>query len=257
MAEKTSYTEGTPSWVDLGTPDLAAARRFYGDLFGWDYVSAGEAAGNYTTCLRDGLPVAAMAPQQDPSDPPRWTTYLASDDADRTAARITDGGGQLVMGPMDVFDLGRMLIALDPAGAPFGVWQGREHIGARRVNEHGAIVWNELHTRDGTAADEFYRSVFGYEQEQMGEGQGFDYRLYKVGDALIGGRNQLGAEDSTPPGWLTYFAVGDPDAAVAAATEGGATVLTPAHDSEYGRMAVLRDPWGATFAVITAPAPDG
>jgi predicted enzyme related to lactoylglutathione lyase len=253
MAERTSYTEGTPSWVDLGTPELEAARRFYGDLFGWTYESAGEVAGHYTTCLRDGLSVAAMAPQQDASDPPRWTTYFASDDADRTADRITEAGGQVVMGPMDVFDQGRMLIAFDPAGAPFGVWQGKAHIGARRVNEHGAIIWNELHTRDGAPADDFYRAVFGYEQDKLGDGQTFDYSLYKVGDRLIGGRNQLGADDATPPGWLAYFAVDDTDAAVASATANGATVLTPARDSEYGRMAVLTDPWGATFAVIKAP----
>ncbi|MCW2569042.1 MAG: Glyoxalase/bleomycin resistance protein/dioxygenase [Mycobacterium sp.] len=256
MAERTSYTEGTPSWVDLGTPDLEAAKRFYGDLFGWTYEGGGEEVGHYTNALRDGLPVAALAPQHDPSVPPRWTTYLASDDADRTAARIADAGGRLVVEPMDVLEFGRMLVAFDPGGAPFGVWQGKQHIGARRVNEHGAIVWNELHTRDGAAADDFYRSVFGYDQEKLGDGQAFDYSLYKVGDAMIGGRNQLGPDDATPPGWLAYFAVDDPDAAVATATAGGATVVAPARDSEYGRMAVLTDPWGATFAVITAPGGD-
>jgi predicted enzyme related to lactoylglutathione lyase len=257
MAERTSYTEGTPSWVDLGTPDLEAAKRFYGDVFGWTYESGGPEAGHYTMALRNGLPVAALAPQQDPQIPPRWTAYIASDDADRTAARIADAGGQVVVEPMDVMEHGRMAIAFDPSGAPFGVWQGRSHIGARRVNEHGAVIWNELHTREGPRADEFYRAVFGYEPEQMGDGQTFDYSLYKVGGNMIGGRNQLGAEDSTPAGWLTYFAVDDPDVAVATATEGGASVLTPAHDSDYGRMAVLRDPWGAVFAVIQAPKDEG
>jgi predicted enzyme related to lactoylglutathione lyase len=253
MVERTSYTEGTPSWVDLGTPDIEAARRFYGDVFGWDFESLGEVAGHYTNCLRDGQPVAAMAPQQDAADPPRWTTYFASDDADRTAARITEAGGRLAMDPMDVFDQGRMLIAFDPAGAPFGVWQAKAHTGARRVNEHGAIIWNELHTSEVAPEDEFYRSVFGYEQEKIGDGVAFDYSIYKVGDNIIGGRNRLGADDTTPPGWLTYFGVDDTDAAVASATAGGATVLTPARDSEYGRMAVLADPWGAVFAVIKAP----
>jgi predicted enzyme related to lactoylglutathione lyase len=252
MAERTSYTEGTPSWVDLGTPDLEAAKRFYSGVFGWTYEGGGAEVGNYTNALRDGLPVAALAPQQDPSIPTRWTTYFASDDADRTAARIADAGGQVVVEPMDVMEFGRMLIAFDPSGAPFGVWQGRSHIGARRVNEHGAVTWNELHTREGADADRFYGSVFGHEQEPMGDGS-FDYTLYKVGDRPIGGRNQLGDDAGTAPaGWLTYFAVDDPDAAVTAATAGGGTVLIPARDSEYGRMAVLVDPWGAPFAVIAA-----
>jgi hypothetical protein len=256
MSERTSYTEGTPSWVDLGTPDLEAAKRFYGDLFGWTYEGGGEEAGHYTMASQDGLEVAALAPQMDPSDPPRWSTYFASDDADRTAARITEAGGRLAMDPMDVFDAGRMLIAFDPSGAPFGVWQGKAHIGARRVNEHGALIWSELHTGDSKTADEFYTAVFGFEPEQLGDGVEFDYVTYKVGDRIIGGRNKLASDDTsgTPTGWLTYFAAADTDRVAAGVREGGGTVLTEPRDSEYGRMAVFTDPWGATFAVIQPPA---
>jgi predicted enzyme related to lactoylglutathione lyase len=257
MSERTSYTEGTPNWIDLGTPDLEAATRFYGDLFGWTFHNAGEEAGNYTMCLHDGQPIGGIAPQRDPSDPARWSTYFASDDVDRTAARITEAGGSLLMDPMDVFDQGRMLYAEDPAGARFGVWQGKAHPGARLVNEPGSFIWNELHTRDGAAEDAFYTSVFGYDREQLGDGQTFDYSLYKVGEALIGGRNQLGEDDSTPAGWLTYFAVEDPDATVAAVTAASGSVLTEPRDSEYGRMAVVADPWGAVFAVIAPPTEAG
>jgi predicted enzyme related to lactoylglutathione lyase len=256
MSERTSYTEGTPSWVDLGTPDLEAAKRFYGDLFGWTYESAGEAAGNYTIALRDGLPVAAVAPLMSPSQSPQWTTYFASDDADRTAARITEAGGRLGMDPMDVFDQGRMLFAFDPSGTGFGVWQGKAHIGARRVNEHGAMIWNELHTPDSETADQFYSTVFGLGTERLGDGLEFDYVTYQVGDQTVGGRNKLAADDTSgsPAGWLTYFAADDTDRVAAAVRAGGGTVLTEPRDSPYGRMAVLVDPWGATFAVIQTPA---
>jgi hypothetical protein len=255
MSERTSYAEGTPNWVDLGTPDLEAAQRFYGDLLGWTFADSGEESGHYTMCLRDGLPVAAMAPQREPNDPTKWSTYLASDDADRTAARITEAGGQLQTEPMDVFDQGRMLYAEDPTGAGFGVWQGKGHIGARRVNEPGSFIWNEVHSRDAAATDAFYAAVFDYEVEQMGDGEQFDYMLYKVGDQVIGGRNKLG-DDKTPPGWLTYFAVDDPDSAVDAVRSSGGSVVTEPHDSEYGRIAVVADPWGAVFAVIQAPKED-
>jgi predicted enzyme related to lactoylglutathione lyase len=253
MSERTSYAEGTPSWVDLGTPDLEAARRFYGDLFGWTFSDAGEQAGHYTMCLLDSDPVAAMAPQRDASDRAKWSTYLASDDADRTAARITESGGRLHAEPMDVFDAGRMLYAEDPTGNGFGVWQGKAHPGARRVNETGSFIWNEIHTPDPVAADAFYAGVFDYDLERLGDGTEFDYMLYKVGDQVIGGRNRLGGGDSTPPGWLTYFAVEDPDRTADAVRSSGGRVLSEPRDSEYGRMAVVADPWGAVFALMQTP----
>jgi predicted enzyme related to lactoylglutathione lyase len=248
MSERTSYTEGTPNWVDLGTPDLEAAKRLYADLFGWAYEGGGPESGHYALCLKEGLAAAGIAPQMDPSDPPRWSTYLASDDLDRTAARITEAGGRLLVEPMDILDAGRMLVAAAPDGSPFGVWQGKAHIGARRVNEEGALIWNDVQTRDGDATDRFYAAVFGYELEPMGE----DYMLYKVGDQVIGGRYLVGAD--APTGWVAYFAVTDTDEAVATVTGAGGQVASPAHDSEYGRIAVVRDPWGATLGVIQVPA---
>ncbi|HEY0486648.1 MAG TPA: VOC family protein [Mycobacteriales bacterium] len=248
MSERTSYTEGTPNWVDLGTPDLGAARQLYADLLGWTYEGGGEEAGHYTMCLKDGLPVAAISPQMDPSDPPRWTTYLASDDADRTGARITECGGRLLMEPMDVFDAGRMLVATAPDGSPFGVWQGKAHIGARRVNEPGALIWNDVQARDGAATDAFYAAVFGYGLEPMGD----EYTVYKVGDEVVGGRYRVG--EDAPTGWVAYFAVPDADAAVDTVTAAGGQVRSPAHDSPYGRIAVVEDPWGAAFGVISVPA---
>jgi predicted enzyme related to lactoylglutathione lyase len=247
MPERTSYTAGTPSWVDLGTPDPEAAKRLYADLFGWTYEGGGAEAGHYAMCLKDGLPVAGISPQMDPADPPKWSTYLASNDLDGTTARIAGAGGRLLFEPMDIFDAGRMVFAVDPAGSPFGVWQARAHPGARRVNEVGALIWNDVQTRDGDATDRFYADVFGYALEPMGE----DYMLYKLGDQVIGGRYLTGGEG--PTGWLAYFAVVDTDAAVATVTGAGGQVTTPAHDSGYGRIAVVRDPWGATFGVISVP----
>lgn len=63
----------------------------------------------------------------------------------------------------------------------------------------------------------------------------------------------MGAPDGAPAHWLAYFSVADADAAVAAAEQGGGVVVLPAEDTPFGRMAVLRDPFGATFAVIRTP----
>jgi predicted enzyme related to lactoylglutathione lyase len=252
MPERTSYSGGTPNWVDLGTPDLDTAMEFYGRLFGWTFARTGPEHGYYTLCLLDGRAVAGLGPQPDPAGPSTWNTYLASSDADRTAGRIRDAGGRVLREPTDVAEAGRMLYAVDPTGAGFGVWQGRERVGSRRTGEPGAPCWHELRTPDGATADEFYRSVFDHEHEQIGDGRNFDYTVIRVADRAVGGRLRIGRDE--PAHWMTYFAVTDADAAAATVTAGGGTVLREPVDSPHGRLAVVADPGGAAFTVIRLSA---
>ena len=92
-----------------------------------------------------------------------WTTYLATSDADATARKIKDAGGQVIVEPADVMDVGRMAVAVDPAGAVFGLWQARAFPGAQIVNEPGAMCWNEQMSNDFEGSKSFYAAVFGYE----------------------------------------------------------------------------------------------
>src|SRR6266508_2608216 len=139
--------DGTPTWIDLGVPDLERAMGFYGSLFGWEFEVGPAPTGHYTTCLLHGRRVAAIAQDPDPDATGHWwNMYLATGDCDGTARRITDAGGTLVQAPTDVMDQGRMALAVDPVGARFGLWQGRAHIGAQVVNEPGSLVRNDLVT---------------------------------------------------------------------------------------------------------------
>jgi predicted enzyme related to lactoylglutathione lyase len=184
--------------------------------------------------------------------PSVWTTYIAVDDLDATATRVTEHGGTIMMGPMDVMDQGRFAVAADPTGAVFGMWQAQQHIGAQRVNEAGSPIWNECTTRDYEAAKRFYAGVFGYDLQEVGDGQSFHYSLLNLGGNTVGGLGAPAADTpaDAPPSWLSYFAVDDTDATVAAAVTGGASIQVPPHDSEYGRLAVLGGPQGEVFAVI-------
>lgn len=254
MPEVTSYKPGTPSWVDLTTSDPEAARLFYGRLFGWEFDIGSEEYGNYTTCQLDDRAVAGMSGQPAPEGMPTfWTTYLASDDVDAVAQRVSDNGGQIMMAPMDVMPFGRMLIASDPTGAAFGAWQAGELIGASLVNEPGTLVWNELATRDLDAAQDFYTKVFGYTwgDEDTGEG-GPVYRFFQVDGKTVGGSLQMTGDwpQEIPAHWMPYFGVGDTDAAASEAERLGGSVSVPATDSSYGRFAVLNDPQGGLFTVV-------
>lgn len=245
----TAWSPGTPCWVDYGAPDLEAAKAFYAAVLGWTYEGGGEEYGGYLSCVRNGLPAAGMSGMYDPSVPPRWNTYFASDDADATAAKVPVAGGTVVVEPMEVGPFGRMAIIADPQGNPFGLWQAGEHIGYRIFNEPGTVVWNELAAEDPAAARGFYAAVFGFRFEEVEGAEG--YTTFATGDRPLGGLG--GLSPGGPRGWTTCFSVENTDAAVETVTGGGGKVLMPATDTPYGRFAVVEDPWGVAFSVMQAP----
>ncbi len=254
MAEMTAYTPGTPSWVDIGTPDIAAAVVFYSGLFGWTCVDQGEEAGHYTMCELRGKAVAALGPQQNPG-PPMWTTYISVADADATAAAISAAGGTVVMPPMDVMDAGRMAVAMDPTGGFFSIWQPKEHIGAQIVNEPGTLCWNELTVRDAGPALDFYTKVFGYTVQTQTEPM--VYHELQIDGRTIGGCMVMDENwpADVPTHWMVYFATEDTDATAAKCVELGGTVQVPPTDIPPGRFAVLNDPQGGMFSVMTFSQP--
>ncbi|NHC44954.1 VOC family protein [Motilibacter aurantiacus] len=244
----TAWPPGTPCWVDYGAADLEAAKEFYAELLGWAYTGGEAEFGGYLDCRRGGRAAAGMGPQQDPSGPPTWTTYFATEDAAAACARVTSAGGTVLAGPVAIADLGAMAVALDPQGSVFGLWQAGRHIGAEIVNEPGSLVWNEAAVDDPVAAREFYTSVFGFGWEEVDELPG--YATFAMDDGRpLGGLGGLTA--GSPKGWATCFSVASADAAIAVAERRGATVTYPAEDTSFGRFAVLQDPWGASFCVMS------
>jgi predicted enzyme related to lactoylglutathione lyase len=180
-----------------------------------------------------------------------WMSYLATSDADATAAKIKRAGGKLVMDTMDVMDAGRMAVAVDPAGAAFGIWQAREFPGAQIVNEPGAMRWNEQLSRDFEGSKAFYAAVFGYEYADM-SGNGFSYATFKVDGRDVGGIGDLhaGVPANTPAAWRVYFGTADTDASVARVQANGGSVIREPVDHPYGRMSTVADNQGAAFSLL-------
>lgn len=244
----TAWPNGTPCWVDYGAADVDAAKTFYTDVLGWSYSDGDPEFGGYLSCLAQDREAAGLGPQQDPNDPPRWTTYFATDDADAAVSRIAEAGGTVVVSPMDVGPMGRMTIALDPQGNPFGMWQAGQHTGIRIYNEPGALVWNDAAVDDPRAAQAFYASVFGFRFEEIPDSGG--YATFATDGDPLGGLG--GHTPGSAKGWSTCFSVASTDAAVASVEAGGGKVTMAAEDTPYGRLAVFEDPWGASFAVMQA-----
>lgn len=263
MSVRTSpWPMGVPCWTDLSTPDVEAAQRFYAAVLGWEFQESDEDYGGYVIAEVRGSATAGIGPVMGDQQVPSWTLYVASDDADASAAAVSEHGGAVLMPPGDVGPLGRMFIAADHVGGVFGVWQAGSHIGASLVNEPGGITWEDLRSSDPDRARQFYGEVFGYEFRPLTPAMP-DYTTFHTPgeDGPLGGMGALmGAPAGTPSHWLVYFSVADVDQAVTAAEGQQGSLLAPAFDTEFGRMAGLVDPAGAAFWIAQSipgrPQPD-
>ncbi len=252
MASPT-YTPGTPSWVDLGTPDVDASKAFYGELFGWRAETSPDPQfGGYTMFLLGDQSVAGCGPLMSPQQPPAWSTYVSTADAAATTEQVRSAGGQVLVAPMQIADQGTMAVYMDPAGAAISVWQPGQHTGAEVANVPNSYCWSELHTRDLDGAKRFYASVFGWDARTNPMGD-TSYTEWLLDGKSIAGALPMGDNfpPQVPPHWLVYFAVSDTDAAVSTATRLGARTLMPVMDAPVGRFTAFTDPQGAAFGVIT------
>lgn len=273
MTDQDRYIPGVPCWVDANFADPPAAAEFYSGLFGWECVDSmpdGE-SGHYFTASIDGRSVAAISSLPDGvPHVPAWNSYIWVDDVDETVAKAKAAGGTVVIEPLDVFDAGRLAMFADPEGAVIGVWQAGRHRGAEVVNEHGAVNFNDLHTRDVEQAKTFYGAVFGWETLELGPGA-INWAMSAYGDFLearqpgmrknmaemgapAGFENVVASirpidenDTETPAHWGVTFGVNDADETAKRAVELGGTVLVEPFDAAWVRMSVIRDPQGTTF----------
>jgi uncharacterized protein len=273
MPERDGYIPGVPCWIDASEPDPEAAVHFYTGLFGWEFESVlpPDSPGKYFTARIRGRDVAAVG--SIPEGLPQmatWNTYIWVDNADETASKVRDAGGEVVMEPFDIMDSGRMAALTDSEGAFFCAWQANQHKGAQIVNEHGSLNFNNLNTRDVEGAKAFYGSVFGWTTFGM-PGGFMAWSLPGYGDHLAASDPDIrervqeaggptGFEDvvasivpipddqpDTPAHWGVTFAVDDADAIADKATELGGKVIAPPFDAPWVRMTVIADPQGATL----------
>lgn len=246
MSERTSYAPGTPSWVDLGSPDTAASAAFYGAIFGWTTaIDPRPEAGGYGMFTLRGKMVAGLGPQMNKDMPPYWTVYVSVADADDTLAKVAANGGTVIMPAMDVFDAGRMAVTQDAVGSFVSIWQPNQHIGCELVNEPGTFTWNELSTTDLATARRYYSEVFGWGEDAAA---GSDTAaIFTVEGNMVCGAHTAGEGEF--PAWSVWFSVDDCDASAATVVELGGKVLMPPNDMGFGRGAVVADPHGAVFGI--------
>ncbi len=253
MYTVTKYPHGAFSWADTSSTDPAASRRFYAGLFGWGTFDIPIGDGmTYTMFQLEGQNVAALsgATQEalEQGIPSHWSCYVTVDDVDAILPVATANGAQIIYGPMDVFDSGRMAFIMDPTGAALGLWQARNHIGAGIVNTVGAMCWNELLSRDVEAAKTFYGALFDWQFFADENGYILIQNRGRNNGAMMQIDENMG---EMPSVWQPYFTVADIDQSISKASELGGTIHIPKTEAPgAGHFAYLNDPAGAYFYII-------
>lgn len=261
MAEEHKYTAGTFCWTDLATTSVDGAKEFYKVLFPWDYTDDPMPEGGSYTMINKGEASVGGLFELSPEmaqmgAPPNWTSYVSVADAEATAAKIKELGGQLIKEPFDVMEAGRMAVCADPTGAVFALWQPKQHQGAAPGDfSPGTRCWNELVSRDTAKSKEFFSALFGWEatEQQMGP---MTYTMFKLGEEQVAGMMAVSPEmGEMPSAWIVYMIVDGVNERVAKAVEAGGMALMPPQDiPEVGRITWLKDPQGAVLGILEPAA---
>lgn len=272
MPERSEYIPGVPCWVDTQQPDPKAAVPFYEGIFGWELenVMPEESGGEYFMARIRGGDVAAIGSVPEGMPPSAmWNTYVAVASADDAVEKVRAAGGTAFTDAFDVMDAGRMAVVADPEGAVFCVWEAKENIGAKVVNEHGALNFNGLATRDEQSAAAFYGAVFGWKVLSIPAGKfwmlpGYGDHLEQGTPGLREQMAQMGAPDGfievvaalepiaaddadSPAHWSVTFGVDDVEATAKQITKLGGKVIEGPVDAPWTRRALVEDPQGARF----------
>jgi predicted enzyme related to lactoylglutathione lyase len=242
-------------WRDLVTENPDAVKPFYAALFGWQFEEGRALGAPYTLIKSGGQYIAGISKTQRPRpDQPvsQWLSFMSVADVDRAVEKTRAAGGSVVAGPLDLPNIGRGAVVLDPDGAPLGLL--RSHIGDPADSAAPALnrfLWTEHLSRDPQASADFYASLVGFEVRKIDFG-GRPYWVLVQGReraALL--RNPIAVDR---PIWLAYVRVEDPAASAARAAQlGGRVLLAPRADLRNGTLALIADPTGAVLALQKWP----
>lgn len=253
MPTRDHAPNGAPCWIDLMTSDVDRALAFYGEVFGWEASEPDARFGGYISITKGGARIAGvMAAQPGMGVADVWSVYLATDDAVKTLEVATANGATTIVDAMQVGEHGTMAVIVDPAGAALGVWQPDQHHGFGVLAEPNTPGWFELHTRGYDTAVAFYRTVFGWDTHVQRDSPEFRYTTLGEGPAAAAGIMDASGHlpEGVPSHWAVYFTVADVDATLTTIVDQGGSVVQPAEDTPYGRLAMAADPLGAQFRLV-------
>lgn len=247
-------------WADLVTPDLAAAQRFYGGLFGWSFPGPASGHGGYTVAYVDGRPVAGFVVRAVPSErrQPVWLSFMAVADVDAVQRTALAHGAKVVFEPKTYPGRGRQAVLTDPEGAAFAILASSSGDPPDVLAEPGEWIWSSLHVADPAQDASFYQTLFGYDVFDVPSDDGLKHLILSSDDFARASVNSFpDSASGRHPHWVNFVRVLDvPSVANKALALGGRILVEPRVDRHGGNVAVLADPSGAPVGIMEWSASD-
>jgi len=251
----TEHHVGKMVWADLVTPDLAAAERFYGGLFGWTFQAIHAGDSEYAVALSGGRPVGGLFQKPIPAGEHRqsaWLTFLSVSDVDVAKRAALAHGAKLVSDSKSYPARGRQAVLSDPDGAVFAILASSSGDSPDFLAEPGEWIWSSLLAHDPGATAAFYQEVFSFDVFDLASDDGLEHVILSSDDLARASVNSLPADSKRRhPHWLNFIRVGDTVGMAAKVVASGGRVLVEPHaDRHGGQVAVVADPAGAPFGLM-------
>jgi uncharacterized protein len=237
-------------WHDHISGDVEKAKAFYTELLGWTIEPWKSGEMEYPMISAGGKQHGGFGPAPE-GVPSHWLGHVLVEDADEAASKAEAAGGRIVNPPMDIPQIGRMVVIADPQGAVFSAFASASP--GEGSSAEGTFVWDELLTADVAGAKSFYGEVFGWTTEEMDVGEAGTYTIFqRAGNVGTAGCMAKPDDLPVPAAWITYIGVADVDAAAEKGASLGGIVQVPPMDipNDIGRFAVLIDPTGAAIGLF-------
>jgi len=245
-------------FVKLVTPDIAAAKQFYGELFGWTFRDIQAGGTKYAEAFLDGRLLAEIIHKQVPASEhrqPTWLCFFAVGDVDAARKAALQHGAKVLFEPHSVPDRGREAVFADPQGAVFAVLASSSGDPPDVLAAPGEWIWSSLITSDPDTDAAFYQTLFDYEVFELPASPGAQHLLLASDNYARASANTLPANSpKAHPHWLNYVRVEDTVKMTAKVVAlGGRVLVEPRVDRHGGKVAVVADPLGAPFGLLEWP----
>jgi predicted enzyme related to lactoylglutathione lyase len=252
---------GKAVFAELVTPDIGISKRFYGGVFGWQFVDVPGGNAPYAEAYDNGAAVAGVVQKPVPAGghaQPAWLNFFSVADVDAAARSVAQAGGRVLVAPHDLADRGREAVLADPQGAVFAILASSSGDPPDVLVPPGDFIWRSLMTKDPAAAGAFYKSLFGYETFALPASPGQTHMLLASENYARASDNSMPVErPDMHPHWLAFVRVEGVRHTLEKITAlGGKILVEPRVDRHGGLIAVVADPLGAPFGLMEWTADD-
>lgn len=246
--------------ADIAVPDHERELRFYPRVLttGQDPLWREDLMNNL------GIPIIGVGARTAETEhlPLQWMPHIQVRDVAESVKRALDRGGSELMHARDNDGNSQWAVLLDPDGAAFGIVpvippEAMPPADSAAPPSFGHIAWLDIAVENPAATRDFYRDVIGWATEKVEDSTADSEVRFNLldehGRPVAGIRHARGNDSDSPGVWLIHLPVGDLEESLRRVeAEGGRIVGTSPDANGPIRRAVIKDPTGAAFALVTA-----